>query len=45
MTFQVSQETWEKCIAANAKPTEFLLADKVTMETLDRMAAKAKGSN
>ena len=44
-TFQVSEATWEKCIAANAKPTEFLLANKETLETLDRMAAKAKGSN
>ena len=45
MTFQVSQKFWEGCLAVDAKPLDLILYSKETVALLDRMAAKAKGSN
>ena len=45
MTFQVSQKFWEECLAVDAKPLDLILYSKETVAVLDRMAAKAKGSD
>ncbi|WP_236069667.1 DUF4407 domain-containing protein [Prochlorococcus marinus] len=45
VTFQVSPEFWEECLAADAKPLELMRYSPEVEAELDRMAAKAKGSN